>query len=354
MIIEFSKVSSLLIYIFLFFLVSFGISKFRNNKIICFLFLVPIVIIFGFRYCGTDIITYDQIITRYGSMDLASFITVDNIFNEIGFKLLSSFFYKIGGFSLVNIIIGVIILFPIYSVFLEKKNEYDIFLMSFIFLTVFFTISFNIMRQFMAVSLVTYAYNELKKKKILKYVLITICAISFHNTGLISAFFYVYNYAKNMHNFTSKKSILKLLIISFFGLMLGLYIFSYLSSEVYLSYLESEQFGSNRDFYVILLKFLILLALRKKLVIKDKNFNEYIIFLIVGLIIGLTGFYSFYIKRAYYYFNIYECMAFSLVPSIFVQKSIIRIFIFVFYVLLFILITIIIPQGNIIPFRLRF
>lgn len=354
MIIEFSKTWSLIIYVCLFIIISFGVTKFRNNKFLCFLFLSFAIFLFGFRYNGTDTITYEQIISRYGLMNIQSIFALDNLLNEIGFKLLCSIFYDIGGFSLINIIIGIIIVLPVYSVFLEKIDSYDLFIMSFIFLIAFFTVSFNIMRQFLAVSLITYAYNELIKQKRLKYLIVTLIAISFHNTGIISIIFYVYNYIKDTSNNLSKKRLLKLIFIAFFGLIFIYFIISYFTTNLYSEYLDNTLSGKNRDFYIIVLKFCVLLLLRKKLLLKNREINEYVYFLFFGVLIGIIGFYNMYIKRLYYFFNIYECIAFSLVPSIFKQKEIIRIFIIVLYILMFILTAAILSQGDIIPLKLRF
>ena len=62
---------------------------------------------------------------------------------------------------------------------------------------------------------------------------------------------------------------------------------------------------------------------------------------------------SAYIKRLYYYFNIFECFSFALLPRIFKQKRLVSNTVIVFYTCIFILTTLVIPQGHIVPLVLR-
>lgn len=353
MIFQFSQVISVVIYISLFILVSFFINKFRKYKVICFFCLIPIILLFGYRYCGTDIITYEQIITRFGLMDISNILTNYGIFDEAGFAIVCNLFYNIGGFPLVNIVFAILILLPVYTVFLNQEKEYDLFLMSFIFLIAFFTVAFNIMRQFIAVSLIFYATYKLRNGNKIQYFIIVFFAFLFHVTGIFGLLFYIIETIGSINNYKTKRNVLKLFVLLLLAIFIGIATIAFFSRHIYSGYLENVNSGGNRDFYVIILKCLILFALKKILKKKSRASNKYLFYILIGLVIGITGFYSYYIKRLYYYFIIYECFSFSLLPSAFKQKKFVTSLVVMFYIFLFILTTIIIPQGHIVPLRIK-
>lgn len=353
MVIRFNNINSLVIYFFIFILTSFFIYKSKNSRVLFFLSLLPVLLLFGFRYCGTDIITYEHIISRYGSMNLFEIININNLLDEIGFQIVSCVFFKIGGFSLVNIIMGILILFPVYTVLYKNRNSINTFMFSFIYLIAFFTTSFNIMRQFVAVSFVFLGYDYLKNDKFGKYLVSLTIGFIFHSTAILGLLFWMLRIIIENSNNKTKTNILKI----FFALIvIGILVvisITFVGNSKYGGYIENAKAGGNRDYLVILLKTGILFLLRNRISQIDKNINYYFIFSVVTLIIGVTGFMSAYIKRLYYYFNIFECFSFSLIPLVFKQKMMVKSGIVLFYSCLFILTTIIIPQGNIVPLVLK-
>lgn len=352
MVIRFNSINSLIIYFLIFILTSFFIYKSKNNKILFFLSLLPVLLLFGFRYCGTDIITYENMISRYGSMNLSEIININNLLEGIGFQIISCIFYKIGGFSLVNIIMGILILFPVYTVLYKNRNSTNTFIFSFIYLIAFFITSFNIMRQFVAVSFVFLGYEYLKNNQFGKYLFNLAIGFIFHPTAILGLLFLMFRIIIENINNRTKINTLKV----FFALIIigiSFVISIRFVGNTYGGYVENAIAGGNRDFLVILLKTGILFLLRNRISQIDKNINYYFLFSVVTLIIGLTGFMSAYIKRLYYYFNIFECFSFSLIPLVFKQKRIMKSGIVLFYSCLFILTTIIIPQGHVVPLVLK-
>lgn len=353
MIINFNPITSVILYFSIFLFTSFFVNKSKNNKIFFFLSLFFTVLLFGFRYCGTDIITYEHTITRFATMPITDILNFDNLSGGIGFQIISHYFFKIGGFSLVNIIIGLLILCPVYTVLYRNRNNTNIFLFSFIYLIAFFTVSFNIMRQFVAVSFVFLGYDYLTKKQMKKYFLCLTVAFLFHSTAILGIIFWMINIiVENSKNHTKKgyfKVGLSILII----LLLMVFSIRYVGMSSYAEYVENAKAGGNRDFIVILFKFLILIIFKNRLSKIDSNINYYFLFCIITVLIGTTGFMSAYIKRLYYYFSIFECFSFALLPRIFKQKRLVSNTIILFYTCIFILTTLIIPQGNIVPLVLR-
>lgn len=121
----------------------------------------------------------------------------------------------------------------------------------------------------------------------------------------------------------------------------------------YAGYIENAKAGGNRDFLVIVFKFFVLLVLKRRLSKLDIRFNNYFIFCLITVLIGTTGFLSAYIKRLYYYFNIFECFSFAMIPIVFKQKKLVTCGIVLFYTGLFVLTSLIMSQGLITPLILK-
>lgn len=353
MIIEFGAITSVILYFLIFSFTSLFVNRFKNNKVFFFLSLFFVILLFGFRYCGTDIITYEHMISRFATMSIDDICSFSNIFNNIGFQIVSHYFYKIGGFTLVNIVIGIFILFPVYIVLYRNRHKTNVFLFSFIYLIAFFITSFNIMRQFVAVSFIFLGYDYLKNKQIIKYFICIIIGFLFHSTAIIGISFWMINVIVENKNKNTKYGYLKVLGACLLIVIITFFSIKYVSIASYSGYIENANSGKNRDFIVILFKFFILVVLKNRLVKIDDDARYYILFCLITLLIGTTGFMSAYIKRLYYYFNIFECFSFALIPKLFKQKRLISNGIVVSYIGLFILTTLIIPQGHVVPLVLK-
>lgn len=353
MVIKFNPIISVVIYFFIFLLTSILIDKAKSNKKLFFTSLIICILLFGFRYCGTDILTYKQMVTRYASMSIMDMLNFNNLFEGIGFQVLSHYAFKLGGFSLVNMIVGMLILYPVYIVLYRNRYNTNVFLFSFIYLIAFFTTSFNIMRQFVAISFVFLGYDYLINKQLKKYFLCLIGGFLFHSTAIIGFSFLmvniIVNSSKKLTRYNCFKILLSFLVILFVIGFSGRYIL--ISS--YAGYIENAKAGGNRDFLVIVFKFLVLLVLKKRLSKLDIRFDDYFIFCLFTVMIGITGFISAYIKRLYYYFNIFECFSFAMIPIVFKQKRLVTCGIILSYTGLFILTSFVLSQGHIIPLILK-
>lgn len=352
MIIRFGVLESSVIFILLFILTSLGVNYFKNKRNVVYIILIPTILLFGYRYSGTDIYVYENIISRIGEMQFLDIFVVENLFQEIGFKIISNIFFKIGGFPLVNIVLSMLILFPVYNVILEKKDRINVFSASFIYLVGFYITSFNIMRQFVAVAFLFIAINELSKNNKFKYFIYTVIAISFHNTALVSFFVYFYKTLPDIRHISFKKFMFVVgnLIIFIFVFF---YVMDYTINNDYSSYLDSSMGGLNRDIYVLFFKAILLVMFCKVITKKYPEYNSYVIFAIVALVICFSGFYSPYIKRMYFYFTVFECISFSMIRNFFKQKILVDIGICGMYLSLFIVVNSILLSGSVIPLVIR-
>ena len=353
MIIQFSNFESILIYTICFLFTSLIFNYFakNNKKYMAFISLIPVTIVFAIRYCGTDIKTYEQVITRISTVSWQDIFTITALYSEFGFQLITKLFFSLGGFALVNFVIGILIVFPVYYVIFQYRKKLNVFLASFIFLFNFFLVSFNIMRQFIAISFVSLAIYYLLKNKNKQFFIYIFIGFLFHKTAVIGLLIYIiYNITKLKKN--TRENLLKILILVILGVLGLIVIYISIVTDSYGRYLDSSE-ANNRDFYVIIMKFFIIYSLRNHLFKLDKNNKFYYILLIMTIPLGLTGFFNPYIKRLYYFFNISECFLFSQLQNCFKDKLLIKSIIMIMYYGLFILTFVILLQGEVIPYGIK-
>lgn len=109
---------------------------------------------------------------------------------EPGFTFLLLVVAQFGGFHLAMFVMELLIIFPIY--FGCKKNKYlknKIWLCMLVYYFLFFNVGFNAIREYIALSFVFYSictYLSEDKKRVLKYLIATMVAITFHKVALLS------------------------------------------------------------------------------------------------------------------------------------------------------------------------
>lgn len=154
----------------------------KNQKIIYIVLgMLPFIIVAGFRYnVGTDYLY--RYVTDFNK--IANGIDVENL--EIGFKAIIKFCLIFSKDSQLLFIITSIMItfFIIYGI---NKNSKNILISVLIFgIGGFFFQSLNLVRQFLAMTIVFFAYQYLlEKKKIIWYILAVIIATLIHNSSII-------------------------------------------------------------------------------------------------------------------------------------------------------------------------
>lgn len=191
------------------------------------------------------------------------------------------------------------------------KNSKNIYISIFLFITLmFYYFTMSGIRQAFAMALVTVAYDFLKKKKIIPYMLIIFIASQFHSMAIIFIFIYPITYLK-----FNKKNVTLLLIIGIVGFFtfesaLNI-VFEYF--PMYKYYLGSDYFGSGNIANIInaIIPMIILLwgNIQKstyKYTHNDEE-NDLIRFLIlIGMIFSFISIRASVIDRVYYYFAIFN------------------------------------------------
>ncbi|ANF82883.1 hypothetical protein A3K93_12250 [Acinetobacter sp. NCu2D-2] len=166
------------------------LSNLFNNKVVDKFIVLIISLILsilpGFRalHIGTDTYMYDSIL--YSDLSEGSYFVTNiepgyiflvNIFQI--FSIEPYFFYVVSFFA--NLLI-------VSTIFNLKKNRF-LALLSYLTFSQIFLIGFNILRQYLALSIFIYSVNFLFEKKYLNYIIFVLIATSIHYSSIFFIFF---------------------------------------------------------------------------------------------------------------------------------------------------------------------
>ncbi len=264
----------------------------------------------GYRTSGVDTIRY---IYDYVTLRTQSF---SEIFSDISFSDEPGHTFLtrlLGCFSSVRIYLGVYAALTVYLFYCVTKylKEEGIALAMMLFYFGAFTTSFNVMRQYLAVSLVAYGYKYVFKRDFAKYLFFVLLAMTFHFSAGISIICYFL--------WTKKERLLPwpILMLMLVGtIVISVNLDSILTSiadydlesdalSQYVTYTaKAAREAQNRDFYVDLLVCAVLLMHYSSLVKIDKRNSFFVFLFIISTALGLCGFVNPYTKRIAYYFAI--------------------------------------------------
>lgn len=277
-------------------------SKFKNQQIF-FINILVLSIIAGLRTnnIGTDTEAY---------YDLFNWINEgygEHI--EIGWRLLNRFVHAIGGsYNLLLWLVSLLTLFPLYYFF--KNNSKNINLCLFIYYSLYaYCNSFNGMRQFLAVSLVFLGYDFLLQRKIIKYIVFILIAMSFH----ISSFLAFIPYFLKKLKLTNTLIIISLISTLFVGLILSDSIFEIILGP-YSHYLTSEHGYRESSTSALIMSVLVSLMFLFLFTTSKNNFkyNFWVKLYFVGLLIMNITFKLTLGTRAILYFTLLQTVVYPL------------------------------------------
>lgn len=349
------NLGSLLFYIILFSTSSifyYLYNKYNKNRLLLVLsFIIP-MIIGGFRYkVGTDYVGYEMLYDTFKNYKLSQISLFLDL--EVSFIIISIFSKYFGGKVMMFFIYNFLILFFTYKS-LENIDKKCRPLALFGLLFLYFTISFNGIRQMLAVMIIYNAYKYIKNKNLKLWILNVILAALFHKTALLLAPLYF---------FCKIKSILfKILIVCIILILVLNYsvIFKFLSNfETFDKYSKYETYSSNYafnnyNFYLSLMVLLYILIYSKILIKADEDNLNVIYIFIIGVLINYIGFISPDLKRFSLYFKIFEINLLSQIPFICIKpinKKLTYIITVTYPIMCFIIYYYILQQSNIIPYR---
>ncbi len=359
-----SEFNSLLFYIFAFsgssYLMGFARQNQRPNTffynliILCALF-IPIFTA-GYRSCGTDTIQYIYSYIKYIDFSWAEIIEKMST-GESGHLLLTKLLGYLSHTRLYLATYAAITVILVYSVTTKLKKD-SVAMSMLVFFFVFFSSSFNIMRQYMAIAIVAYSFRFIFEKKLIRFILTVLLAATFHTSAIIIIPLYFL--------WTKKDKIISLVILVptlIAVLAVGLNLESIL--EIIAGY-ESESIAiqryttytelvdsKNRDIYLNALVTIITLFHLPRLKKIDIKNTFFVVLLIIGTMLGVCGFVSPYAKRISLYFSIAEIWVLADIPKCYKDHHSIwtaRILVIAYAIARFTVIAYLLKQSGLIPY----
>lgn len=359
-----SNLASLFFYIIAFalsaYLVSFGFRA--KKRIFCMFGLLIPIIIGGFRYgVGTDYFNYINIFSEHVKK---GFVDIDGI--EVGYTILeqfSSLFAPYDTRMLFAITTALTIIF-FYAGLVRFKPQYP-GLITFLYLMTLLPMSFNTVRQGIAVSIVFLALSYAKDKRTIPFIIWCIIASLFHISALLVIPFYFTIRISMLKNNQSPRSlgsryIIRLIVmisiviaVTINALNLALSIPGFDKYELY-TYMNED--GANLMFYCKLALLVIIFILSKYIILRDNIlYNTFIMSgAIMEIILLSLGFVSPFIKRQALYFSLLYIILLTLTVRLGSKKSrqVMIYSVIVCYALGFFVVSyFILGQADIIPYK---
>lgn len=274
----------------------------RNSNIIYFISVVVLVLIASIRDIdiGTDTVSYYN-----------DFISNDDLSVEIGYSIYRDILRVVGNYGLFLFCSYLIIVGGVAYVSSKLSSNKMFSLFLFVALG-YYTYSFNIMRQFMAISMTCWALYNLERNKPWHFFVWTIFAASFHLSSLIVLL------VLPLRKLRFRKKIVVIFsvgtfIIGFFFPHIILRFFSQFGEVAgkYASYLfyvsdESRNLVSNLGLNIL---FVMSVYFCKKEIVNSIYFKAYVIYIILFNIIGGMH----WLTRLAEFFSIIQVILFPLI-----------------------------------------
>lgn len=299
---------SILIYFFIIVIATilcFIAEKKIDSRISKFLFLCSFFIVFlfsGLRYnVGTDFGMYEEIFVYSHS---SSIIRLAEIYDmEIGWIILNKLSSLIGNDPQIIFLVSSFIIIGNFYIFIfNHKDNINIGLSIFIFLTIFLIPSFNGIRQFMAMSILLYSFDYMKKKSFLKFLVVVFIASLFHATSLIMLpiyFLFKYKFSFKLY-----------LLISVLTSIIFLYnsILEFIVSH-FPQFEKFERYISDGILYINYIELIYILVLticfciyRKFIRSQDSYVYNYFYLYFISIFFTTFSYFTTYAVRLSYYF----------------------------------------------------
>lgn len=194
----------------------------------------------------------------------------------------------------------------------EEKSRIGLALPFAVMFGVCFPLSFNIIRNLIAVSIMLYAYTQLAQEKEKNFFILNIIAIGFHYTAVFCLLSYFVIYSKN--KFLKYGAILGTIIFILFGASILTNIFGGLDSRYSEMGANAESFG----FGLLAKRFpflMLVLVFRKRLIAINPHNKLYINLLLFDLLISQASYVNPMFNRIALYFSAIKIF---IIPSFYI------------------------------------
>lgn len=265
--------------------------KYMNEILWVLLIIMPVVLISTFRYgIGTDYFNYVRITEEIRVLPVDFLFTKYFYSTEPLFVLLTKistvvFSNYVGFFFVSSFVINFLIVKSLMTYKIKSLLPFGLF----ISYMLHFSISLNIVRQMLAVSVVLYGLKFIYSKSKIKYIFCVLIATLFHNTAIFSllfVFFIDWNIKVNERNLKNIIVLLYVDVILLSPILIYVGINTITTMEIfsqYTKYITTEINWNLNSLIVIFPIFFPLLINRKQLINKHPDLESlfYISFLVI-------------------------------------------------------------------------
>lgn len=336
-----SNEQTLILYGITFFITSLTLSlcqKYKKNKLIKnILFFISILIptiILGMRYyVGTDYENYLLMYERYKELPFNEALNSSSeILNIIICKAIYTIYDNRYLFIIVYAALTITIAFKAILRF-DSKNT---FLMTFMYLCLFFPYAINIMRQALAVSIILYAYSFLKTNTKKTYILCIIASCVHISALIVLPGLIIYNKIKEdkLRNIILIIFYVAFVIIIYFGLII--FPSNFVLFEKFLGYIDSPNNSIDIGLGVLVLNLPVLIIsifFYKNTNKLDSDYSFYIILYVISIILAYLGYLNIYLNRFSLYFSIIQILLIPKALEIFTNTLFRKFLVFIFIII---------------------
>lgn len=355
--------SKILFIIFIFFsILLFYLSDKKNNKFILILSIILISFIAGFRGINVGVDTKDYFYAFNNNFPR------NWQFEELGFRYLSTTLMKIfKNPSYVCFIYSLITNFFIVFRLWDFRKKCNFTLMSFLYMLIYYVNTMNVMRQFLAVSIIFYSTKFLEGRKYLRFFIIVILMTLIHKSSLL-ALLLIFVYVWNSLSFNKKIAyIIPIIAIIFVGLY---YSISFENDHI-TNYFSSQNLINNINITAI---YRFLICIMSYLIIKSKikftfrydekndmpskdfnenEFNKYFFIYFMGLLFTSMGMFFKHMERFGYFYLCFELIYWGYIVKNYPNKKMYTTLISIYSIYVFAL-EIFTAGNEIFPFYFNF
>ncbi len=355
--VEMGKIASLILYLAVYILSAYLMSKSKTieNKKLDLAFVVavllPVLLAANRYYVGTD---FENYFLMYKNMSRCSFMswikhekTIDG--TPFGIWLIARIAFQFRSYKLFFGLLATVIYVPAVLGIKRILPKESCFLAVLIYLTTTFSSGLNISKQAAAVSILIFSLYYIQERNFWKFLLTYFAAFCFHPTALIFLIAYFWWKPQGVH-FSFKKNVFfvcSALLLFFIPQILSMF------GGRFESYTEYGGEISNRSFYLSLF-WLVVFYLMRHSYKELSPYNELLITMATfSQILNLSGFFSPYVNRIAMYFGVSTSLLRAQFPLLFGEfdKKYIRIIIFIYVIVMFVVSYYVLGGAEIIPYK---
>lgn len=322
--------------------------------------IVPPLIIYAFRYnVGTDFANYEYRISNMINHPVSLMTELKTSSStEVGFRII------IGFFALTKnpvIVWGGIYLIPMVLIIHTIRTQYSecqLWLAYAVFLYLHFGSMENIIRQYIAVAIVFYNMKNIYSNRFFKFLLLTILAFSIHRSAIVAMILYfLWDHKKNkfVDIWIIGPLTIGLCFVVFAWQSVLRSVMQFVPAFRKYAYLLIGNTGRNRDLILKIFYVVIVVVLYRVLKTKDYRMTFYMYLVFLTMLIGVTGYYTTFLKRASLYFELPFVIILSYIPQCvtFGGKKMMSILVHLGVILFFIANYLVLGHSEIIPYQWR-